>query len=122
VLSDEQKERMQANHLHNISTGGLSFQTDEAILPGEALLIRIAIQKPPFEAEGTVVWCDKYSDGYQVGVHFEQADIDYALRMIEQICHIEQYRNEIQRREGRKLSSEEAANEWISLYASDFPY
>jgi hypothetical protein len=41
--------------------------------------------------------------------------------MIEQICHIEHYRQEVLRVEGRKLSSKEAASEWISKYARDFP-
>ena len=41
--------------------------------------------------------------------------------MIEQICHIEHYRHEIEQVEGRKLNSEEAAREWIQRYASEFP-
>ena len=41
--------------------------------------------------------------------------------MVEQICHIEQYRREVLKKEGRRLSSEEAASEWIVKYASDFP-
>ena len=41
--------------------------------------------------------------------------------MIEQICHIEHYRKEVARVEGRELSTQEAASEWISRYASDFP-
>ena len=41
--------------------------------------------------------------------------------MIEQICHIEHYRAEVEGKEGRELSSQEAAKEWISSYAGDFP-
>jgi hypothetical protein len=41
--------------------------------------------------------------------------------MIEQICHIEHYRKEVKLAEGRELSSEEAADEWIKRYAGDFP-
>jgi hypothetical protein len=41
--------------------------------------------------------------------------------MIEQICHIEHYRKEVKLVEGRELSSEEAADEWITRYAGDFP-
>lgn len=43
------------------------------------------------------------------------------MRMIEQICHIEHYRKEVERQEGRRLSSQDAADEWISRYAGDFP-
>ncbi|MEQ8937648.1 MAG: PilZ domain-containing protein, partial [Gammaproteobacteria bacterium] len=45
----------------------------------------------------------------------------FLLRMVEQLCHIEHYRNEIARVEGRELSSEQAAQEWISKYAESFP-
>jgi hypothetical protein len=41
--------------------------------------------------------------------------------MVEQICHIERYRNDVAQREGRQLTAEEAALEWISRYASSFP-
>jgi hypothetical protein len=41
--------------------------------------------------------------------------------MVEQVCHIKQYSKEILEKEGRKLSDEEAAVEWIEKYAKDFP-
>jgi len=40
--------------------------------------------------------------------------------MIEQLCHIERYRWKVQKEEGRLLTSEEAAVEWISRYAGVF--
>ena len=41
--------------------------------------------------------------------------------MVEQVCPIEQYRHEMLKNEGRTLSSEEAALEWIQKYAPQFP-
>ena len=41
--------------------------------------------------------------------------------MVEQLCHIEHYRNEVNRKEGRDISSEEAATEWIAQFADKFP-
>jgi hypothetical protein len=41
--------------------------------------------------------------------------------MVEQICHIEDYRQSVCRVEGRQLSAEEAAVEWIAQYAAQFP-
>ena len=35
--------------------------------------------------------------------------------MIDQLCHIERYRWKVQDEEGRQLTSEEAAAEWIAL-------
>jgi len=37
------------------------------------------------------------------------------------VCHIEDYRQSVSRIEGRQLSAEEAATEWIDRYARDFP-
>lgn len=42
--------------------------------------------------------------------------------MVEQVCYIEHYRAEIKLTEGRELGTEEAAKEWISLFASQFPH
>ncbi|MCZ7563309.1 MAG: hypothetical protein M5U08_05410 [Burkholderiales bacterium] len=41
--------------------------------------------------------------------------------MVEQVCHIEEYRRAVARDEGRTLSTEEAAAEWIAEYAARFP-
>jgi hypothetical protein len=42
-------------------------------------------------------------------------------RMVEQVCHIENYKKVVYQAEGRLLTAEEAAMEWISKYASQFP-
>jgi hypothetical protein len=41
--------------------------------------------------------------------------------MVEQVCHIENYKKEVYQTEGRLLTAEEAAVEWIHKYASQFP-
>ncbi len=43
------------------------------------------------------------------------------MRMVEQVCHIERYRADVLEREGRALTGEQAAEEWIKRYAEDFP-
>ena len=45
----------------------------------------------------------------------------FRARMVEQVCHIEQYKHQVLKKEGRKLSGEEAALEWIQKYAPQFP-
>ena len=40
--------------------------------------------------------------------------------MTEQICHIEHYKQEVMKREGRRLDCSQAAMEWIDKYARDF--
>ncbi|MCK4710531.1 MAG: PilZ domain-containing protein, partial [Gammaproteobacteria bacterium] len=70
---------------------------------------------------GRVVWNKKNENGFEIGLKFDDPNELFRLRMIEQICHIQHYRAEVKQHEGRELSSEEAAKEWISLYASNFP-
>jgi len=66
------------------------------------------------------MWCESSSEGYEVGIAFYSPNDAYHVRMVEQICQIEQYRQDAWRQEGRCLSQEQAAREWIDLYADQF--
>jgi hypothetical protein len=109
------------NNLSNISVGGLCFRSSVPLVIGVQLILSIPIIKPAFKAKGIVAWCNKIKDGFDVGVNFLDVDTEYRARMVEQICQIEHYRKEVQRREGRTISAEKAAEEWIEKYASEFP-
>jgi len=111
----------QENPARDVGGGGLSFRCGHRCESGKQVAVRIGACHPPFEAVGTVVWCQPAGDHYDVGVRFEGEDAQFALRMAEQVCHIEQYRKEVLEREGRSLSADEAANEWIARQASRFP-
>ena len=121
LTNDNGHTSRQTEKLHNISSGGLSFYTDEKIEPGKTIHIEIEVKPPPFTAEGIVIWCNKDAKGYQVGLRFNDANVEFSLRMIEQLCYIEQYKKDILIKEGRTLTSEQAAEEWISQFAGDFP-
>ena len=108
-------------YLNDISKGGLSFKSNRHINTGSLIQIRIPIREPVFEAEGVVVWCRKNNGYYDVGVEFRDLHAGFGLRMVEQVCHIEQYKKDVLKNEGRELSGEEAAVEWITKYAKDFP-
>ena len=107
--------------LTNISLGGLSFVSTQALDVLQKVRVCIPILKEDNFLEGRVVWCEKSRQGYEVGLEFDSSKEVFRLRMIEQICHIEHYRKEVETQEGRKLSTEQAAKEWISRYAGDFP-
>jgi len=107
--------------LTNISLGGLSFVSRQAVEVSQRVRVCIPIIKEDNFIEGKVVWCEKSKNGYEIGLEFDRSKDVFRLRMIEQICHIEHYRKEIERQEGRILSTGEAAKEWISKYAGDFP-
>jgi hypothetical protein len=107
--------------LHDISYGGLSFCSDQPMETGDTLTIKISISRPAFEAQGTVSWCKPNDAQYLVGIEFRDQDDAFMVRMVEQICHIEHYKHEMHENEGRNLNNEEAALEWISKFAGDFP-
>lgn len=107
--------------LRNISQGGLCFTAPQPLSEGISVTLGIDVCRPPFHAIATVVWCRKVSEGFDVGVKFEDPVTEYSVRMVEQICHIEQYRKDIRQREGRELTSQQAAEEWIASNAKNFP-
>ncbi|MDF2182262.1 PilZ domain-containing protein [Neptuniibacter sp. CAU 1671] len=103
----------------DVSAGGLSVISDHMIEPGAGVNVKIFIAEPPFSICGYVVWCRKEKDGFHVGISFADLPTAHTLRMVEQVCHIEQYRQDAFA-QGRYLSEEEAALEWISKYAANF--
>lgn len=107
--------------IKNVSFGGLAFISEHFIDPGAQIRVCIDVVDPRFEAEGIVTYCRQKSDHYLVGVEFIYRDDLYIVRMVEQICHIQHYKQQVAAREGRSLSPQEAADEWISKYANRFP-
>jgi hypothetical protein len=105
----------------NVSFGGLSFTTELCPEIGQVLELRIPTVRPPFEAHGRVAWCRPEGESYLVGVEFLDASDAFRSRMVQQVCSIESYRREVEEREGRSLSSQQAAAEWVEKYAGRFP-
>lgn len=105
----------------NISEGGLAFHSDACLDAEQTIEVRIPEVDPPFEAHARVVWCRPEDGRYLVGVQFLDATDAFKARMVEQVCTIEKYREEVRETEGRELSSQDAAAEWITKYAGRFP-
>lgn len=110
-----------SERLKDVSRGGVCFSSDKPLSTGCKIKIKISLNETPYEAEGNVAWCHPEDDSYSVGVAFNDSSTQFNVRMIEQICHIEHYRYEVLEQEGRKLTSEEAAEEWVAKFAADFP-
>lgn len=107
--------------LQNISHGGLCCLTSRPFAVGEKVKISIRVARPPFDIFSEVMWCHYEDMGYEVGLRFLNAEDAFAVRMVEQVCHIEHYKREVYINEGRHLSGEEAAEEWIDKFANKFP-
>jgi PilZ domain-containing protein len=122
LLRQDGDEVSGINTLNNVSFGGVSCLTSDPIEKGSSVKMTIECVDPDFEIKGIAVWCKPSNELYEIGVEFiVSEDKVYHLRMVEQLCHIEHYRNEILRNEKRELTSEEAAKEWIEKYAGSFP-
>lgn len=108
------------DYLTNVSIGGLAFSSNVPFDENSSIVVRISLVRPAFEARGRIIWCRKEEDHFDVGVEFLETKDGFRIRMVEQICHIEHYKNEIKRKEGRDLSGKEAALEWINKFAGSF--
>ncbi|HEU0077282.1 MAG TPA: hypothetical protein VFQ76_06510, partial [Longimicrobiaceae bacterium] len=60
-------------------------------------------------------------DHFCIGVQFLDAGDAFRARMVEQVCSIDRYRRQVREREGRELTGQEAAEEWIRDHAARFP-
>ena len=106
----------------NVGFGGLAFLSDTAIEPETIVALRIHCLRPVFEVVAArVAWCKNEGGQYAVGVQFLDSEVAFRVRMVEQVCHIENYRRDVEQREGRTLTTEEAAKECIKRYASSSP-
>jgi hypothetical protein len=104
----------------NVSLGGLCFIASDRLDINDSIQVRFPVLKQEKSLEGKVVWCSKTPRGYEVGLEFSDPAEVERLKMIEQICLIESFRKEQEQRGGRRLSSEQAAREWVNRYAGEF--
>lgn len=107
--------------LANISQGGLAFHSHTALAVGAVIQIRITLRHPAYEARARVAWCRPSDSGFDIGVEMLDPDDVFRSRMVEQLCHIEHYKQMVLRTQGRQLSGQQAALEWINKFAAQFP-
>lgn len=105
----------------NLSIRGLAFLCEQQFARGDIIGITIPFVRPPFEASARVIWCKPKAERYILGVEFLSEEDTFLARMVEQVCQIENYKDSVYSNQGRLLSQEEAAQEWVSKFASDFP-
>ena len=87
---------------------------------GEVIAIKIPSISPQLKINGTVESCENKQEGYELGIAFNN-DALMRIRMLEQLCYIQRYRNHVLAIEGRDISDQDAALEWIGKYAHLFP-
>jgi hypothetical protein len=106
--------------VQNLSAGGLCFVTDTPVAVGSLVEFIIPDLEPDYHGDGIVVWRkDQAPNLFSVGMCFITDDEYYRTRMVEQVCNIEAYRKQLAE-QGRELTPQAAAEEWIAHYAAKF--
>ncbi|MDX8392206.1 MAG: PilZ domain-containing protein [Mariprofundaceae bacterium] len=108
-------------HMSDISLGGLAFAYHWPIALGVQVAVCVPSLASHIELSGRVVRCCGKISQWMVGVVFEEKEDVFRMRMVQQICHVEAYRQEVMTLENRSISSNEAADEWIATNAAHFP-
>lgn len=109
------------DYLMNVSHGGLAFHSRTPLPVGHNITVSIPLIDPAFHTPARITWCRPDFQAFEIGVEFLSEEDAFRMRMVEQICHIEHYKQAIQNAEGRQLSGEQAAIEWILKFAGNFP-
>ena len=88
---------------------------------GDAIAIKIPSVANHLEVRGTIQSCEGQNGYYELEIGFNSEDSLMRIRMLEQLCYIQRYRRHILSTEGRDLTDQDAALEWIGKYAHLFP-
>ncbi len=99
----------------------LRFHSRRHLPRGTRLELQIPIRGEVHTFHGEVIRLEGSTESHRVEVWINHREESFAARMVEQLCHIAHYRLGVVRREGRNISEEQAADEWISRFAADFP-
>ena len=103
--------------MRNVSKTGMCFTTGTKIDPKSNVQLKIPFHGADVELLGTVMWCHDMESHFELGVRFDDNRPDTTTKMIEQICSVEEYRQQVKERERRQISSDEAAREWMEKFA-----
>lgn len=120
TLDYQHRHQVEEDEITNVSLGGLCFIASDQLAIDALIKVRFPILNQETSLDGKVVWCSKSAKGYEIGLEFKDPAEVERLKTIEQIHHIERFREEVEARDERKLSSEQAAREWVRKYAGEF--
>ncbi|TBR44875.1 energy transducer TonB [Marinomonas agarivorans] len=100
--------------------GGISYLCEKSYRTGQSVQIKLTEIDPDFCVVGRIFKCEKEEGVFRIFIEFPKKEDCYCVRMIEQLSHIEHYRRQA-KKQGRRLSFNEAAIEWIQKFAASFP-
>lgn len=99
---------------------GISYLCERSYQSGQSVQLKLTEIDPDFCVIGRIYQCVEEDNSFRIFIEFPKREDCYCVRMIEQLSHIEHYRRQA-KLQGRRLSFNEAATEWIQQFASTFP-
>lgn len=110
-----------ATDLVDLEYGGLHFIRREPFAPATKLVLLVAVLGEEHRFCAQVLWCRELGERHEITVGFSAREDAFRARMIEQFCQIECYRRRMRVMQGRDLSPDAAAREWVERFAAHFP-
>ena len=105
----------------DISEGGVSFSSPQALAAGHAVEVVIPVHDSRFTLTGTVASCVELGAGtFRVGLKFVDTDARFKMKLAEQVLRIEELRVTLSTERGAEVTSKEAAQVWVEQYAATF--
>ena len=107
--------------------GGLSFASNQSFHEDTVVKLKIPSVKPVFKVNAVIRWCREQavsqdqSSSFELGVEFLDTDDAFKMRMIEQAGHISEYRKKVQLERGKRITWNQASEEWIAKNGGSFP-
>lgn len=108
--------------LNNISLGGVACNSLRGFRRGTSVELRIPLLGDQARYPGVVAWCRRQANDYLVGIAFIDEDTLFRARMVEQVCQIQHYRQQLEQESGQSMTIEQCAQDWIAKHAAEFPY
>lgn len=101
---------------------GVIFQSEKYIKPGCRLEITVPLRNEEEKFRGQVVFVRHNGQNYDIGLWLKHRADASRARIVEQVCHIENYLKEKKYKEGPyAINRDRAAQEWIIKNASSVP-
>jgi hypothetical protein len=93
--------------LKDMGQGGLCFRANGCLTSGTRIQVSIPFAEHPCRATGKIIWCHRSDKGqYELGIEFSDT-MDQSI--LEEIDRIEDYKNNLYKEKGQRVTSEEAA-------------
>ena len=116
------RARIPRQRLNNISLGGVACKSSRGFRRGTSIELHIPLLGDQARYPGVVAWCRRLENDYLVGIAFIDEDTLFRARMVEQVCQIQHYRQQLEHESGQPIAIEQCAQDWIAKHAATFPY